>query len=182
MPRHLLLNQGAKPLVVKVDKDGSVTVPNISEKIWYLRKHSHVADCRQAISHDEALINKLYTVDKTELEFFKPRQLSSNKLDFTKDVLLDPDNISSAEEKEKFKTLCEDFTDVIQYDPGTYNGAYGYVKNSLELTQVPPPNRKCYVPKYSKTQMDQLALKMDELMELKILVPPRKDRRNTTLH
>ena len=80
----------------------------------------------------------------------------------------------SVEEKAGFKKLCDTFKDVIQYDPGTFNGAYGYVKYSLELTQVPPPNGKCYVPRYNKSQMDQLAQKMDELMNLKILVPPEK--------
>ena len=88
--------------------------------------------------------------------------------------MLDPDGVLSQESKNAFGQLCEQYTDIIQYDPGTYNGAFGHVKNSLELTEIPPPNGKCYVPRYSKDQMNLLAEKMDELMDLKILVPPEK--------
>ena len=75
-------------------------------------------------------------------------------------------------ERESFRALCREFSDVIQYDPGNYNGKFGHVKNSIELTDIPPPNAKCYVPKYSNEQTKLLADKMDELMRLKILVPP----------
>ena len=75
---------------------------------------------------------------------------------------------------EGFEMLCKEYKDIIRYDPGTYNGAYGFVKNTIEFTETPPPNNRCYVPKYSTEQTNRLAEKMDELMALKILVQPEK--------
>ena len=77
--------------------------------------------------------------------------------DFTADVELDPDNLLDETNKAMFRELCKEFSDVIQYNPGTYNGAYGFVRNSIEFTSIPPSNNKCYVPKYSKEQTDRLA-------------------------
>ena len=63
----MLLEQGGTPTIAKIDKYGAVAITNTSKNVWNLKKHSHIANCRQALSHEEALINKLYTVDKTEL-------------------------------------------------------------------------------------------------------------------
>ena len=84
-PRQIWFEQGGVPVVARISKYGSVALTNTSQNIWNLKKHSHIADCRQALSHEEALINKLYTVDKAELESFKPRQLQTTKLDFAED-------------------------------------------------------------------------------------------------
>ena len=46
------------------------------------------------------------------------------------------------------------------------------VEDSLDLTDIPPPNTRCYTPKYSKDQRDLLADKMDELLQLGILSYP----------
>ena len=42
----------------------------------------------------------------------------------------------------------------------------------MDLTDIPPPNTRCYTPKYSKEQRDLLADKMDELLQLGILSYP----------
>lgn len=173
-PRQVALEMGMQPCITKVKKDGTLRILNNTDHIWLLKKHVHLADLREAISHKEALISKLYTCDRAELENYRPRQGDPTLKDFTQDVVLDPDGVLSQESKNAFGQLCEQYTDIIQYDPGTYNGAFGHVKNSLELTEIPPPNGKCYVPRYSKDQMNLLAEKMDELMDLKILVPPEK--------
>ena len=85
---------------------------------------------------------------------------------------IDPDCLLCSTDKDKFIDLCNEYRDVIQYSPGTYNGAYGLVKNTVEFTNIPPPNNKCYIPRYSKNQMDLLAEKMDELLELGVLRKP----------
>ena len=118
-----------------------------------------MADVRAMIEYKEALVTKVYDVSRKNLADFMPRVKKTYKSDFTNDVLLDPDNILNKEHRSRFETLCQEFQDIIQYSPGTYNGAYGLVKNTIELTSIPPPNNKCYVPKYSKAQTDRLAEK-----------------------
>ena len=121
------------------------------------------------MSHEAAMISKIYSVDESEIFPFQPREKFVRHGDYVGDVKIDPDNILDKVWKNKFFELCEEFSDIIQYSPGTYNGRYGFVKNSIEFTSLPPPNNRCYVPKYSKEMMDQLANKMDELMEDGIL-------------
>ena len=115
--RASLLEQGASPFVAKVNKNGSVAVPNNSQKVWNLKKSAHFIDCRQALLHEEAVINKLYIVNKEELENFKPWQVASTVSDFTNDIALDPDGILTTEEKASFRALCAEFKEVVQYDP-----------------------------------------------------------------
>ena len=171
-PRIKLSQSGFAPKVLKVAKDASIEIVNGGDDVIHLNKHDHVGDVREAISFEEALISKLYTLDKND--FTKP--LTSLKAEETAchiaDVVIDPDNIMESKWKSKFAGLCQDFSDIIQYRPGTYNGYFGYLQNTIEFASIPPPNSRFYVPKYSKEQMDMLANKMDELLDLGILATP----------
>ena len=130
---------------------------NVTKNTWNLKKGSHLADLRAAITHQEALVNKLYTIDDNEYEAYLPRGKVDKTLDFTEDVVIDPDRRMDGSMKDKFEMLCREFKDIIRYDPGTYNGAYGLVKNTIEFTEIHPPNNRCYVPKYSTDQTNKLA-------------------------
>ena len=118
-------------------------------------KHEHFADIWAVISYEAALIAKVYTVDESEIQAFAPRN-EFKRDNFTNDVKLDPDKILNTEWVNKFQTLCNEYFDVIQYTPGTYNGRFGFVKNDVEFTTIPPPNSRCYVPKYSKDMLTPL--------------------------
>ena len=48
------------------------------------------------------------------------------------------------------------------------------MKNTIEFASIPPPNNRCYMPSYNKEQMDNLAEKMDELLELGVLQRPEQ--------
>ena len=73
---------------------------------------------------------------------------------FINDVQIDPDKIMTEDWKQKFTQLCTNYSDIIQYNPGTYNGYYGFVNNTIEFTSTPPPKNKAYVPCYSKEMTD----------------------------
>ena len=173
-PRTLLQSYGLPPSILKVSKHGEISILNSTSSTWNLRKGVHLADLRAVITHQEALVNKLYTIDDNEYEAYVPRRDVDKSLDFTDDVIIDPDERMDKHTRKEFEMLCKEYKDIIRYDPGTYNGAYGFVKNTIEFTEIPPPNNRCYVPKYSSEQTNRLAEKMDELMALKILVQPEK--------
>jgi len=169
-PRYAAQQLGFKPFIARVSKGRQVNITNTSENIWTLKKDLHLADVRKVISSDEATISKLFTPNISD---FQPVKERDHKLNcFTSDVVIDPDKLMEDSWKYSFKKLCDEYTDIIQYTPGIYNGRFGFIQNTVEFTNIPPPNSKCYVPKYNKEQMDLLADQMDELLELGVLAKP----------
>ena len=173
-PRSELQQQGFQPTHYSLQPNLKMKILNETENILILPKHSHFADVRPVLSHESAMISKLYSIDESEISAFEPRKHTIEKGNFVQDIKLDPDEKLNESWKQKFMMLCEDYSDIIQYNPGTYNGRYGFVKNTIEFTSIPPPNNRCYVPKYSKEMLDTLADKMDELLELGILRRPEE--------
>ena len=159
------------PGFLKVD-NFEISITNTSPKPITIPKHAHVGDVRAATDLDTALISRLYTIDETTFEAYKPTVEWDRGKNYVEDVHIDPDGIMSNDWKQKFTQLCTDYSDIIQYSPGTYNGYYGFVSNTIEFASTPPPNSKAYVPRYSKEMTDKLACKMDELLELGVLVKP----------
>ena len=157
---------GFAPKIFKIDKEGCIQLYNHSEDIILWKKNTHLGDLREAISSDEAKIQKLYSFDAEDYVPSPRKESYSDNASFLEDVVLDPDNQLTLDWKSKFRDLCENYSDIIKYAPGTYNGKAGYTKNTIEFSSIPPPNSRCYVPKYSKEQMDMLATKMDELLDL----------------
>ena len=90
-----------------------------------------MADLRTAITHLEALVNKLYMIDNNEYDAYLPRKEVDKTLDFTEDVAIDPDGRMDKHTREGFELLCKEYKDIIRYDLGTYIGAYGFVKNTI---------------------------------------------------
>ena len=72
----------------------------------------------------------------------------------------------------KFKTICEEYSDIINPRPGKYNGYYGRVDNSINFSAIPPPTIRAHLPKYSQDMMEILAKKMDKLEDWGVLKKP----------
>ena len=163
-----------KPVYVKVNDNLEIHLTNSTPHPISIPKHAHVGDVRTAVDHDTALISRLYTIEDATFEAYNPTKEWDRSKCYVEDVQIDPDGLMNEEWKQKFKTLCTTYTDIIQYNPGTYNGYYGFVSNTIEFTSTPPPSNKAYVPNYSKEMKDKLAMKMDELLELGVLVRPEE--------
>ena len=160
------------PVYTKVNSNLEITLTNSSSRPISIPKHAHIGDVRNAIDLDTAVISRLYTVNEETFKAYSPTVHWDRSENFVNDVQIDPDGIMTEDWKEKFKNLCSNFTDIIQYKPSVYNGYYGFVSNTIEFTTPPPPNSKTYVPRYSKEMTDKLAAKMDELLEIGVLVRP----------
>ena len=160
------------PAFIKVDGNLNISISSASSFPITIPKHAHVGDVRSAIDYETAHISRLYTIDDSTFEAYNPTVEWDRSKCFVNDVQIDPDKIMTEDWKQKFTQLCTNYSDIIQYNPGTYNGYYGFVSNTIEFTSTPPPNNKAYVPRYSKEMTDKLANKMDELLELGVLVKP----------
>ena len=135
-PRKHLEEAGVQGTFAKTPPDGCVNFQNNTKQVWFFKKHTQLADVRAAIPWDKAKVAKLYNMDMRELSNFEPTNVNVTVSDFVKDVSIDPDDILNENDRNKFHDLCHEFKDIIQYNPGTYNGAYGLVKNTVEFTNI----------------------------------------------
>ena len=90
------------------------------------------------------------------------------------DVIIDPDNQLTPEWRKKFRDLCYEFPDVLDPKPGRYNGAFGWLENSLDFVSKPPSNSRVHMPAYSENMKKIMAQKMDQLQDWGIIDFPEK--------
>ena len=74
----------------------------------------------------------------------------------------------------KFRTVCEEFSDIINPRPGKYNGYYGRVDNPINISSVLPPTVRAHLPNYSHEMLQILAAKMDKLKDWGVLKKPEE--------
>ena len=160
------------PSYLHVKGNHNILLTNTSTQPITIPKHAQVGDVRVAVGHDTALISRMYTIDDSTFEAFEQSVDWDRSNNYVNDVDIDPDGVMSSTWKEKFHDLCQQYADILQYKPATYNGYYGFVSNSIEFISTPPPTPKAYVPRYSKEMTDKLAAKMDELLLSGVLAKP----------
>ena len=154
--------------------DGCVSIENDSKHPVYLKKHEHIADIKSIKQISiPSMVNKVLapTENYEHYEQYEDWNFDENFID---DVQIDPDNMFNKEWKQKFKDLCVEFSDIINYRPSKYNGWYGDIDNSIDFASSPPPTKKIHMPKYSDHMNQILAEKMDQLEKWEVLVPPEK--------
>ena len=148
--------------------DGCIKISNETPSPIYLKKHDHIADVR---SVKQTSVNKVLSPTDSYEHFEHYKDWNDNE-DFIDDVTIDPDNQLSQFWKDKFRNLCVEFTDIINYRPSKYNGWYGDVDNSIDFSSQPPPTSKIHMPKYNDNMNQVLAEKMDQLERWGVLAKP----------
>ena len=93
---------------------------------------------------------------------------------FLNEIIIDPDDQLSPRWKQRFKTVCESYSDIINPRPGKYNGFYGRIDNSINFSATPPPTVRAHLPNYSHDMLQILAAKMDKLEEWGVLMKPEE--------
>ena len=119
------------------------------------------------------MVNQIPVVERN-LEHLEPYADWNYEENFVKDVKIDPDNMMDENWKDKFRNLCQEYSDIINYRPSKYNGYYGDVDNTIEFASVPPPTNKIHMPKYSDQMNLILAEKMDQLERWHVLTKPER--------
>ena len=170
-PKNEKLNAWVKPTTLKTNPDGSVDVKNDGVNPVKLSKHEHFADLTAVteVSLEDLrsgeYVRKIYDISRDDLSHLiphEPKDLNENYLD---QVSIDPDDVLSSTWRNKFKTICEEYTDIITPRPGKYNGYFGRIDNSINFTTAPPPSVRSHLPKYSHEMLKVMADKMDKLEE-----------------
>ena len=164
----------------KVNKNGEIVIKNTTEDSVKINKNDHFADMRdcQEVSKDDLLSNqyvkKIYDLNISDTSHLIPYNIKTPDPNetFLDQVNLDPDNQLSQEWKNKFKNVCQEYSDIINPRPGKYNGYFGRVDNSINFSSTPPPTVRAHLPNYSHEMLQILAAKMDKLENWGVLKKP----------
>ena len=118
---------------------------------------------------------KLFDLSTGDMSHLLPFNTTKPETEnFLSQVSIDPDNQLTGDWKQRFKSLCEVFADIINPRPGKYNGYYGMVDNSINFAACPPPTIRARLPKYSHEMLKILADKMDKLESWGVLRKPEE--------
>ena len=179
-PRRTQTNPWVDCKNYKIDKNGDIALENVTDAVVRLVKGDHFADMRDCTEiscedlHSSAYVKKIYDINSEDTSHLVPANVSDADDAFLDQVVLDPDNQLSQGWKLKFKTVCEEYSDIINPRPGKYNGYYGRVDNSINFSSVPPPTVRAHLPNYSHEMLQILAAKMDKLEEWGVLKTPEE--------
>ena len=88
--------------------------------------------------------------------------------------VIDPDNLLSQEYKQCFASILGQFEDIITERPGRYNGSFGQVSCTVNMTNEPPPSIKPRLPNYSDEKLQIIAAIMDDMEKWGVLVKPEQ--------
>ena len=148
--------------------DNTIRIPNLSSTPLAIRKDDHLCQIVRTVSVDESEYIKNEQVSS---EIKHPPMIHDNHLAY-KDVVIDPDNITPPEYREKFESICDSYSHVFSPKIKGYNGRDGAVKAVVNMGPVLPPQRKGRVPMYNKDKLNLLQSKFDELEELGMFAKP----------
>ena len=146
-------------------------------------RQTHIATYRAAIAAKNSIIGDIYKVqsydtsriNNTEIFHLQRPKIFSDKeanKSYTEQVVIDPDDHMSIEWKQTFRQTCEEFTDVINPNPGRYNNSYGDVDCSMDFYSKPPPAVKARLPNYSTDKLKIMGEQMDKMEEMGVLAKP----------
>ena len=144
--------------------DNTIRIPNSFSEPLSIKKGDHLCQIVRTVAINpedaqDAIVNKRApTVTDDVLAF--------------KEIVIDPDNITPPEYKEKLECICESFSHVFSPKFKGYNGRDGAVKAVVNMGPALPPQRKGRVPQYNKDKLDIQQDKCDELEDLGVLRKP----------
>ena len=142
---------------------GTIRIKNTTSDPKTIKKHDHVAQL-VPIFHPEIIEHE---APKVEAQI---RNTSSD--DFTKQISVDPDNMFSAELKEKFHTLHKKYNQVFNTTYEGYNHSFGKFEAVVNMGNVKPPQRKGKIPQYSRDKLSTVQEHFDKLEKLGVLAKP----------
>ena len=151
------------PKNLNVQKNGKVLITNETDLPVHVSKNEHFADLRTCSKvpveglKDASFVKKVYDIGREDVSHLIPSKENTKPESFLSEISLDPDNQLSSSWKQKFKSTCLEFSDIINPRPGKYNGFYGRVDNSINFSSVPPPTVRAHLPNYSSDMLQILA-------------------------
>ena len=117
-------------------------------------------------------VKKVYDTKRTDFSDLMPPASLNLKECFLQDIKLDPDDQLSKDWKNKFYGICSQFKDVINPNPGRYNGYYGDIDCSINFASSPPPSVKARIPNYPHSKLQLMGKLMDDMERMGVLQTP----------
>jgi len=140
---------------------GHIRIPNLSTEPIAVGKHQHIAQV-------------LYVQDPHTLasDVHYCHLSSPAHKSHLPEISIDPDNQLTHSEHDTFITLHNTYSRVFSSQLGKYNDASGTLRASINIGPIEPPSPKGRLPSYSRSNMNELQDKMDELEAAGILAKP----------
>ena len=138
----------------------SIYLTNSSDFPVPVQKHDHIADVRETkvMSTCQALPFSTPSNDD-QFQFLNLASKKDLHPDYLQKIQVDPDNVLTKSERDKFIQLHKQFYEVFTPQPGKYNGSQGFIDNKLQFSALPPPNSRTRIPNYSPAMNQILAEK-----------------------
>ena len=153
-----------KPSLLRVI-GGSVCLQNYTDEPVLVSKAQHLATLQKVTTPLPEPTNRNFDNSSPPIQ-------TKSSIPFSSTIPTDPDNLLSAESKERFLSLNKSFDNVFNPQFGVYNNRSGRIRAKLNLGQVIPPSRKPKLPHYSHSQLQQLQDEADKLESLGVLAKP----------
>ena len=143
--------------------ENTIRIPNLTTEPKSIRKGDHFCQIVRTVGVD--------TQNQPIDTMTKPAVIKEDHSAY-RDVVIDPDNITPQEFKQKLECLCESYGHVFSPKLKGYNGRDGSVKAVVNMGPVMPPQRKGRMPLYNKDKLNLLQSKFDELEEQNVIAKP----------
>ena len=147
---------------------GTIRIPNDSEEPVKINKCQHFAQIRFATTSD--IITTMTLPQPSAPPIAAKRQNTS--LPYSSSISTDPDQILSADMRQKFYDAQKRWDNVFNPRFGRYNGASGPFMGSIKFGSVEPPPTKPKIPFYNQSNLQLLQEEADKLEEHGVLVRP----------
>ncbi len=151
-------------------KNGFIELSNITDKPINVQRSSQIGEIRDVVISSR--VGKVWENTPDITQFHNPVPPPDDNKDHLKDVKVDPDGQLDKAIRDKIWDICRQYSDIITPRPGRYNGAWGNVDTSINFTESPPENSKIYSANYSPTMKNELAKKLDKLVQWGVLQRP----------
>ena len=114
--------------------DGTLRIPNLTDKPIRIQKSQHVAQIRPAIDPEETLKPSMFQ------EPILPSKTPC-EADFTKSIATDPDGILTAKTRSNFANINERYQSIFNPNFGVYNDKSAPIRANINLGPVEPPTQ-----------------------------------------
>ena len=148
-----------QPIVTR-SVGGKVRLANTTDEPQQVRGSQHLC---QAIS--------TYSPTKT-INSTSPHSTITGHRSEVSQIVTDPDNLLSAQDRQKFLQLANEFSDVFGNDLPGYNGSSGHFKATINMGPTQPPQHRGRLPQYSDNKLIELQTKFDELENIGVFARP----------
>ena len=160
-PRCLSSKSDWMSCSIQKARQGTISVRNESTSPVLIKRHEQLCQIRHTVSMPEQRGSEVPPPIK------KPPEV-----DRSSEVVVDPSNILTAEEKSRFREINKKYHDVFSPTLGRYNDKSGPFTHKVNMSSSLPPQRRGKVPMYNRTNLELLQAKFDELLAYGVFVRP----------